>query len=108
MRFFLYLLPIRVVWMVSMVSNGFAGVGGVSMRDFSDRGKPMTDTENQKADLLYGAPAIASYLGLTEDAVYHLARLKRLPTFRMGRTICARRSTLAAKIAELEAKSSAA
>ena len=23
----------------------------------------MTDTENQKADLLYGAPAIASYLG---------------------------------------------
>ena len=68
----------------------------------------MTDTENQKADLLYGAPAIASYLGLTQDAVYHLARLKRLPTFRMGRTICARRSTLAAKIAELEAKSSAA
>ena len=68
----------------------------------------MADTENQKADLLYGAGSIAEYLGLTEDAVYHLARQRRLPTFRMGRTICARRSTLAAKLAELEAESSAA
>ena len=34
MRFFLCLFPIRVAWMVSMVSNGFAGIGGVWMRDF--------------------------------------------------------------------------
>jgi excisionase family DNA binding protein len=69
----------------------------------------MTDTaESQRADLLYGAPAIADYLGLTNDAVYHLARQKRIPTFRMGRTVCARKSTLARAIAELEAESSAA
>ena len=42
------------------------------------------DTENQKADLLYGCPAIASYLELTEDAVYHLARQNKIPIFRMG------------------------
>lgn len=59
----------------------------------------MTDTrEHHRADLLYGGPAIADYLGLTEDAVYHLARQKRIPTFRMGRTVCARRSTLAKHI----------
>ena len=35
----------------------------------------MTDTaENHGPDLLYGCPMIAAYLGLTEDAVYHLAR----------------------------------
>ena len=67
----------------------------------------MTDTENQKADLLYGAGRIAEFLGLTPDAVYHLAAQKRIPTFRIGRTICARRTTIAAKIAELEADSSA-
>ena len=68
----------------------------------------MTDTENQRADLLYGCPAIASYLQLSEDAVYHLARQNRIPTFRLGRTICARRSTLAKHIAQLDAESSAA
>jgi excisionase family DNA binding protein len=65
----------------------------------------MTDTsENQGPDLLYGAPAIADYLGLSDDAVYHLARQKRIPTFKMGRTVCARRSTLVRAIAELEAE----
>ena len=68
----------------------------------------MTDTENPKADLLYGAGKIAAYLELSEDAVYHLARQKKLPTFRLGRTICARRSTLAKRIEQLEAESSAA
>jgi len=50
----------------------------------------------------------SGHSGLTEDAVYHLARQKRIPTFRMGRTVCARRSTLAKHIAELEAESSKA
>ena len=62
----------------------------------------MTDTENPKADLLYGAGRIAEYLELSPDAVYHLARQRRLPTFRMGRTICARKSAIAAKLDELE------
>ena len=65
----------------------------------------MTDTaENQGPDLLYGCPRIAEHLGLTEDQIYHLARMKRIPTFKVGRTLCARRSTLAAAIDELEAE----
>ena len=64
----------------------------------------MTDTTKSTPDLLYGVPRIAEYLGLTPAAVYHLAAQKRIPTFRMGKTVCARRSTLAARIAELEAE----
>jgi excisionase family DNA binding protein len=65
----------------------------------------MTDTTEPTPDLLYGVPRIAEYLGLSPAAVYHLAAQNRIPTFKMGRTVCARRSTLAAKIAELEADS---
>ena len=68
----------------------------------------MTDTtESQGPDLLYGCPRIAQYLGLTEDQIYHLARMKRLPTFKWGGKLCARRSTLAAAIAHLEAEQEA-
>ena len=48
------------------------------------------------ADLLYGVPAIAKHLNLTCRAVYHLHSGERLPTFKIGGKVCARRSTLAA------------
>ena len=70
----------------------------------------MTDTSNPPAgaDLLYGAHAIAEFLGIKERAAYHLIETRRIPFFKIGKTVCARRSTLAARIAELEAESSAA
>lgn len=46
----------------------------------------------EKADLLYGATAIAEFLGLTEAQVYHLA--KTIPTFKIGSRVCARRAEL--------------
>ena len=58
----------------------------------------------QDNDLLSGVPAIAAHLGKTEKAIYHLVEQDRLPTFRMGRTICARKSTLADHFAKLEAE----
>lgn len=52
--------------------------------------------DNLSADLLWGAAAIATYLGLPRRAVYHLAAQNKLPHFRAGETIAARKSELAA------------
>ena len=61
-----------------------------------------TDTVPMTADLLYGARAIAGFLGVTEKAAYHLIDRKRIPVFRIGRTVCARRSKLLGAMDALE------
>lgn len=53
-------------------------------------------------DLLYGVPAIAAHLNLGDQQVYHLAAIGRLPTFKIGRRICARISSLNAWLDEQE------
>jgi hypothetical protein len=48
-------------------------------------------------DVLYGAEAIAEFLfghRKKRRKVYYLAEHTRLPVFRIGSTLCARRSTL--------------
>jgi predicted DNA-binding transcriptional regulator AlpA len=65
----------------------------------------MTDAQtNSETDLLYGVPAIAAYLCMTQPQVYHLHNKGELPTFKIGGKVCARRSTLAAHFAEQERK----
>jgi hypothetical protein len=54
-------------------------------------------------DVLYGVPAIALHLRLKDRQVYHLKAVHKLPTFKIGKTVCARRSTLATWIAQREA-----
>ena len=61
----------------------------------------------ENADLISGARAIASRLGLTERQVRHHHELGRIPTFKIGTTIVARRSTLNAWLAECAAKAAA-
>lgn len=64
----------------------------------------MSDATNEHpADLLYGVAAIASHLTLTRKQVYHLHDKGDLPTFKVGATVCARRSTLAKHFAAQEA-----
>lgn len=53
-------------------------------------------------DLLAGADAIAAFMGIKPRRVYHLAETQRLPVFRLGATLCARRSTLVRWIEEME------
>lgn len=53
-------------------------------------------------DLLFGVDAIAKHLGLTIRQVKHLHETGSLPTFKQGRTVCARRSALARHFAEQE------
>ena len=64
----------------------------------------MNDARNEPAsDLLYGMEAIASHLSLTKRQALHLHEKGEIPTFKMGRTVCARRSTLAKHFAAQEA-----
>jgi predicted Fe-S protein YdhL (DUF1289 family) len=60
-------------------------------------------------DLLEGADEIAEwYFGdpKRRRAIYHLVATRRIRVFRRGQTICARKSTLLADIAEQERSSS--
>lgn len=60
--------------------------------------------DNIAGDILRGADAIAKFLGFPRRTIYHLASKNGLPHFKLGETICARRSTLMAWIIEQEAK----
>ena len=58
-------------------------------------------------DILRGADQIAEFLlgdGRQRRKVYHLAENSRLPVFKLGAILCARRSTLIAWIADQEMK----
>ncbi len=61
-------------------------------------------TNHEAPDLLYGLEAIASHLGMSARQARHRALTGLIPTFKMERTVCARRSTLTAWLAEQEAK----
>ena len=56
-----------------------------------------------KNDFLHGAKPIADELGLTRRQIYHAADHGLLPIFRMGKTLCAHRSSLREHLARLEA-----
>jgi hypothetical protein len=69
----------------------------------------MNDTRTDDAGLLlYGASAIASFLGLTERQVRHRVRDGELPTFKIGGTVCARRASLVAWLSKREVEGQAA
>lgn len=59
-------------------------------------------------DLLTGVAGIAAHLGWTERQVLHQHEKGLIPTFKQGRLVCARRSTLAKHFAAQEAAAAAA
>jgi excisionase family DNA binding protein len=54
------------------------------------------------SDILKGSKAIAAWLGISERTIRHQVSNGRLPIFRIGAAICARKSTLTAWIADQE------
>jgi len=58
----------------------------------------------ENSDLLYGVPAIAAFLGLRTKQARHRIAAGAIPVFRIGGTICARRTSLANWLAECEAR----
>ncbi|SER58588.1 hypothetical protein SAMN05216548_12719 [Faunimonas pinastri] len=63
----------------------------------------MEKIENSEADLLYGVPAIASFLNVRARQVHHMREKGSLPTFKIAGKVCARRSALTAWLAKQEA-----
>ncbi|MFN3506231.1 MAG: hypothetical protein ACK4ZU_02060 [Allorhizobium sp.] len=54
------------------------------------------------AELLVGHKAIARFLGLSPRFVSWHDEQGRLPTFRMGKSVCARKSTIRQWLEEME------
>jgi excisionase family DNA binding protein len=74
--------------------------GDLNMTDTTD----VTEaTPKPSLDLLYGAHAIAEYLNITVRQAEHLIETGRIPIFKIGRTVAARRSKLNAALEALEA-----
>ena len=67
----------------------------------------MIDTQNT-TDLLYGVASIAEFLGVKRRSAEHLIETKRIPYFKVGKTVCARRSKLLEAFDRLEHENSAA
>lgn len=63
----------------------------------------MADDTEADADLLYGVPAIAKFLGIRDKQARPKIDRGLIPSFRIGGTICSRRATLKAWLAEQEA-----
>ena len=57
-------------------------------------------------DMLYGVAAIGEFLGLKKRQALYLIESERVPFFRVGKIICARRSSLTQWLAEQEAAAS--
>jgi len=61
------------------------------------------DNNSASGDLLLGADKIAAWLGITRRQAYRLAYGGQLPTFKLGGTVAARKSSLSAWLAAREA-----
>lgn len=75
------------------------------MSEAESRAGPATE----RLDLLRGANEIAEFIygdAARARSIYHLAETSRLPVFRLGSQICARRSSLIAWIEMQEQKGS--
>lgn len=61
------------------------------------------EIEPLEGDVLYGTDAIAKHLRWSVRQVKHRHETGALPTFKQGRTVCARRTTLARHFSAQEA-----
>lgn len=65
----------------------------------------MNDNNPQAdSDLLVGLDQIGQHLGMTFNQAKHRAASGDIPTFKIGKTVCARRSTLKAHFDKLEGR----
>jgi hypothetical protein len=53
-------------------------------------------------DLMVGAKAIATWMGVTERQVYYWAETRRFRIFKIGDKLAGRKSTLSEDLAKLE------
>lgn len=70
--------------------------------------EPDTGGMDPAEDIIAGADAIAAYLGLTRRQVYAHVERKNLPCFRIGATICLRKTTMLEWIGQQEIRATEA
>ncbi|MFG1463429.1 DNA-binding protein [Xanthobacter sp. DSM 24535] len=75
------------------------------MTDAAYRGQP-TKSPALAGDVLMGAHAIAEFLDVPASKVYYLVAIQRIPFFRLGSMLCARKSVLLDWIKAQEQKNS--
>lgn len=61
------------------------------------------DNDNSVGDLLMGADTIAKFLGISRRQTYRLVYDGLIPSFKLGGTVSARRSSLTRWLADQEA-----
>lgn len=79
------------------------------MTDLNLRASPATAEPCLSDDLLRGADKIAEFIFGDKSktrAIYHIASTSRLPHFKLGAVLCARKSQLIAWIADQEKRNS--
>ena len=59
----------------------------------------------EASDILHQYSEIGAFLRISAKQAEHRARAREIPTFKLGRIVCARKSTLLAWMAEQEATS---
>ena len=59
----------------------------------------------ETSDILHGYKEVGAFLRMTPKQIEHRVRAGEVPHFKLGRTVCARRSTLNAWLADQEAAS---
>ena len=59
-------------------------------------------SELDSADILHGLDAIATFFGLPRRVVEHWTATTDIPTFKVGRSVCARRASLRSWVAKRE------
>ncbi len=77
------------------------------MNKSKNEGINMHHENDNEADLLMGVEPIAKYLGVTRRQAYRLVYDKIMPSFKLGGTVAARRSSLKKWMEDLEAGNAA-
>lgn len=82
-------------------------MNGLPIRAGNHPGPKAGEVRPLADDILRGADKIADFMfgnPAERRKIYHLAEKSRLPVFRLGSVLCARKSVLLAWIAEQEAR----
>jgi hypothetical protein len=91
----------------SLILHELPKTSGWSTRlccDIATTRKCNMSEEKRVADLLYGVPAIATYLGMRERQARHLVDRGIISSFKIGGTVCASRNVVDNWLAEKQAE----
>lgn len=87
-----------------VIGEGLQNLAAPYLLSHACGGTLMTAPRTLNGDILFGAQAIADFLGRSRRSVYYWCALDRLPHFKVSSVICARKSTLVTWIKNQETR----